>query len=591
MPTSPILNAPPMDNSSARPTLITDPTLDLISGRLIQPFTSTAATYLRVVCTGLLTLLLALALTGIGRQAGAAVKVAFELKEGDKISDITKIVVKAESADGIDKVEFRVDDKLRYTGSSIPYTFEWDTLADKEGAHMLTATAFDSNGQTARASISVTVDNELNTGADALAQKALDAISTKDLMGARRYSRRALKADPGNVNGARALASVYYFNNDYDKAIATLDKAIGLDASPAGLQELASYRIRRALQPDNAASFFGEVQAVIDLRRKAADINIAAVTKQNAANTPAAHDAIGDALLAAGRFHEAVAEYIKSGLEDNTPVPSYNRYALALIADGRPIEAIAALKSLQITKKDDAQTRAVIALAHLRQQQFAEARKLVTPDLADHVVASLIVASYADNALGKRNLAAQEAADAIALAPNLGEAQYALAISTTKPDLMGVAIGKAITLSPFQSGPYIDYTSDQMLSKRQDRYEQALNVTDLVLKAEPKNVQARLIQALIHTQQRHFADAQPLLADLQKNYPESPDVLVTIGTFYSVQGNSVKSTPFFDVARKIDPLNFNYTAPPAPMELAYKLRRSHVRADFYLTPAALYPAN
>lgn len=531
-----------------------------------------------------------LALTGAG--ARAAVKITFEQKDGDKISDVTKIVVKAESGDGIDKVEFRIDDKLRYTGKSIPYIYEWDTLTDKEGAHMLTATAFDSSGQTARTSISLTIDNELSTGADALAQKAQDALAAKDIPTARRYSRRALKADPGNLSAARALAGIYVTGNDYDKAIDILDKASGLDANSAAMTELATYRIRRALMPANAAKFFGEALTVTELRRKAGDLALTDLMKQSAgANTPAAHNAIGDALLNAGRVHEAVLEYAKPGLGDDIPVATIDRYALALTLDDRPLEAEAIIKNVQLGKRADSATRAVLGLAYLRQQKFLEARNVVKQDLPDHVLAALIVASYADNALGNRKLATDEANDAVGLAPALGEAQYALAISTTKVDVAGEALNKALTLSPFQSGPYLEYTTDQLLSKRLDRFEQALNVTDMVLKFEPENVQAKIVQSLVYTQQKRYKDATPMLQDLQKKNPLAPDVFMTIGAFYQAQSNNVKATPFFDAARKSDPGRFNYTSPPTTMELMYKLKRFHYRADFYLTPSALFPMN
>ncbi len=535
---------------------------------------------------------LCIVLAFAGGRANAAVKVAFEQKDGGKVSDVAKIVVKPESAEGIDKVEFRVDDKLRYTGTSVPYEFSWDTLEDKEGTHTLTATAFDSSGQTARASVSLVVDNELNTGADTLAQKAQDALAMKDIDAAKRYSRRALKADPGNVNAARSLAAIYVRGGDYDRGIDTLDKSTSLNTSSSALSELAAYRMTRALQPDNATKFFAEAQAASDLRRKSGDLIVADVTKKNmGANTPAAHDAIGDALMTAGRFHDAVAEYSKSGQADDTPVTSINRYALALVQDNRPLEAQAAIKNLQIGKRDDAQSRAVLGLALLRLQLFTDARNVVRQDQPDHILASLVVASYADTVLNNTKAAVDEANDAIGLAPALGEAQYALAIASRSPEIRDAALNKALALSPFQTGPLLDYANEQLLTRRQDRYEQALNLTDMALKSDPDNVTAKLTQALVYEQQKRNTEALPLLSDLQKKYPQAPDVITAIGVYYVGQGNNAKATPYFDAARKADPIHFNTTDPPKPLELAQRLRRSHTRADFYLTVAALYPAS
>src|SRR5579863_2314363 len=80
--------------------------------------------------------------------ARAEFKLSVDLKDGDKIHDISKIVAHADSSDGIDKVEFYVDDQLKSTAQGVPYTLTWDTIPDTEGKHTLAITAYDSNGQT-----------------------------------------------------------------------------------------------------------------------------------------------------------------------------------------------------------------------------------------------------------------------------------------------------------------------------------------------------------------------------------------------------------------------------------------------------------
>src|SRR5260221_515213 len=93
--------------------------------------------------------------------AGAAPRanptVKFELEDGAKVSDTVTIAAKATSPDdaGIEKVEFYVDNQLKYTDSSTPYELTWDTLAETEGAHALKAVAFDAKGNTATAKVSL----------------------------------------------------------------------------------------------------------------------------------------------------------------------------------------------------------------------------------------------------------------------------------------------------------------------------------------------------------------------------------------------------------------------------------------------------
>ena len=64
-----------------------------------------------------------------------------------------------------------LDDELRLTDTSTPYAYDWDTIADKEGKHTVTITAFDSNGSTKRFTLNLEVDNELSLGAEVLAAK------------------------------------------------------------------------------------------------------------------------------------------------------------------------------------------------------------------------------------------------------------------------------------------------------------------------------------------------------------------------------------------------------------------------------------
>ena len=100
-----------------------------------------------------------------------------------------------------------------------------------------------------------------------------------------------------------------------------------------------------------------------------------------------------------------------------------------------------------------------------------------------------------------------------------------------------------------------------------------------------------MIQALVYTQQKRYTEALPILSALQKDNPQSPDVITAIGVYYSSQSSNAKAEPYYAAARALDPARFNPASPPTPLELMRLLRRSHFRADFYLTPAALYPAS
>jgi predicted Zn-dependent protease len=538
----------------------------------------------------LATLLLVIGLlASLGRGARADIKITFDLKDGDKISDVALLVAHVASADGIDKVEFRVDDQLRFTSMSTPYQYKWDTIADTEGKHTVTVTAYDSNNLTKRGTISLEVDNELGMGADALAQKAQDALAVKDMETARKYSRRALKAEPTNLNAARVLAALQAASGEYGRAGDTLEKAKGLDTNSDAMLELASYRMRFALEPENAAKFLPAVQSANEMRRKAADIGVEQARKQNTGDTAAAHEAIGDALFTAGRYKEAADEYAKSAGGDSPPLTSVTRLGLAYVETHEFRKATDLLEPFHLGKKDDPALRAVLALALLASYKAEEARKVVATDLADHVPASLIVAAYADSWLDKHKDAVAEAVDAASLLPNAGDAQYALSIATLKPIESEQALIKGLSLSPFQPGPYLDYAARIALTKRQDRVDTALDITDLVMKMDPDNITGRLTQALVYLYSKRVADAKPILETLYKENPNSPDVAMGLSTYCNVLGNASLTGIYMDKARMLDPLHFSLPQPTTPLEcLLLVVRKVHYRPDWFLTPGTLY---
>lgn len=535
-----------------------------------------------------------------GRAAHADINIKLDLKEGDKISDVTKIVAQVNSADGIDKVEFKVDEKEPFVDTSVPYEYEWDTIKDTEGAHTLAITAYDTNQKTKRLTISLTIDNELGTGAVALAQKGRDALATKDYATALKYSRRSLKAEPDNVAGSRILAAVYGARGDWPKAIASLEKADKLDQNGDAMLELASYRMRRALLPENAANFFGELQEINDLRRKAGVLSVKDAIKRNTPDTgkptPQNYAAIGDTMINAGQFHEAALEYSKAALTDEAPVSLVNRLALALVLDDRSQEALNLIKPLTIAKKDDAATHAVYGLALLRLRRFAEARTTVRADLTEQLPATLVVASYADAILGNNREAIAEGKDAVTLAPGAGEAHYAYSIGLQAArDNKSVldsetSLSRALSLTPFHTGPYLDYATRILLQKRQDRFDQALNLTDFVLKYDPENVNAKIMQAMIYLQTKRIAEAEPVLNNLRNKAGQSPDVLMALAVYWNIKGNGSNVTQYMNAASKADQERFGQATTPTPLEYLVSLnRRYHYRVDPYLTIASLYP--
>ncbi len=515
-----------------------------------------------------------------------------DLKDGDKISDVAAVIVRADSGEGIDKVEFAVDDQLRFSSGSTPYTFKWDTIADTEGSHNLAVTATDANGAKKTVKMTLTVDNQLSLGAAALAQRAREALLARDMDTANKFSRRALKADPENVEAARAMAAIQAERLSWDRAIATLQKNKNLSGSVPAMLELAGYHMHRAVLPENTANLVSDIESAAQLRRKAADSAVEAIKAKNLpADQAQSHEMLGDAYLNAARYAEAIQEYSKSA--STGALTSVNRLALAYVLNEQAQEAIVLLRQSFKDKTGDAATRAVQGLALLRLRRFAEAKEAVRSDLGGNSPASLVVAAYADAVLGKSAAALQEAKDAVAARPMAGEAHYALSMSLPRLIDSEAEIVRALALSPFQSGPMIDFAARYALAADHPApYETALKLLQAVLKTEPNNRNAQLAQVLLLFQMNRIAEAEPLLAELNKRDPQAADVQIAAAMYFDIKGNPTAVEERMKLARKLEPDFFDTELGVVPKPRAFLLtavRRVHYRGGFYLSPETLYP--
>ncbi len=520
-------------------------------------------------------------------SARAEIQILLEKKDGDKISDITALVVKALSNDGIDKVEFRIDEQLKNTDTSTPYTYDWDTIADTEGEHSLSITAYDANGVSKRTILKLVIDNEIAGGVAGVLEKAKSALKEKDYENTVRFCRRVLKGDPKNLEGARTLAGAYALKRDWNRAVATLEKVPDVEESLAGIRDIAYYRIQKALMPENAVNFYSELVKVDETRRKIGTLSVKEAI-QKAGNDSIA---VGDALYHAGRFTEAVAEYQKVGSKVDAPNAAVTRLALAYIATEQADQGMRLIRPFVRAKKDDAPMRAVYALALLNTRFPEEARKEIEKDIADQVPAALIVGAYASAVLGKRRDATGLAQDAVSLLPNASEAHYALCLATTDLRLGEAEMLQTLAMNAFHPGPMLNYASRITTSKRTDRFELSLNLTDFVLKSYPESFQAKQLQALLYLQTRKVGDAEPILRKLISQDGKSPEFLMTVAVYYEAKGDSAQAARALEIVRKADPKNFeNVVTAPTPIKhIDYINRLWLMRAGFYLNPSTLFP--
>ncbi|MFH1957900.1 MAG: Ig-like domain-containing protein [bacterium] len=79
--------------------------------------------------------------------------------DGATVSGTVSVTASASDDNGISKVEFYIDDTLKATDTSSPYSYSWDTTAESESSHIAKVTAYDTANQTASSQYTVTVDN------------------------------------------------------------------------------------------------------------------------------------------------------------------------------------------------------------------------------------------------------------------------------------------------------------------------------------------------------------------------------------------------------------------------------------------------
>jgi len=78
---------------------------------------------------------------------------------GEIVSSTVAVSTEVRAQNGVDKVEFYVDDQLKYTDYDASYEWNWDTTQYTETEHKITANAHDEFGLNISTSITVFVDN------------------------------------------------------------------------------------------------------------------------------------------------------------------------------------------------------------------------------------------------------------------------------------------------------------------------------------------------------------------------------------------------------------------------------------------------
>ncbi len=524
-----------------------------------------------VVCAVLSAILL-----GTPAASFAAMKVSFDLKSGSHVADVANIVAQVTGSTDVDQVQFYVDDKLVATVTGVPYQFGWDTIKTTEGTHELKAVATDDSGNTASAAVSLVVDNDLSLGGVALAQKAADALQQGDLDGARRWARRAVKADNHQLEALMVLANLDARGHNFTKAVARLKGNPGLDKNPDALTALATYQMHVALDPANVQQLVAMVKSAAQMTQQAADLRIAADQPNTAA--------IGDEYLNSGRPAQAIQAYKNVSASDLPPLDLAVKLALAEVLSHQYVPARTLMDNERNHKQDSSALRAVYGLCLLRQHHVSQAGAMVAADAAKGIPASMVIASYAALQEGHVQEANDMASAAAAAVPEAGDTNFALAMGATLGIIREQSLTKAIVGDPLQPGPYLIYASQLALLAGQQQPGVAQGIATFCRSLDPGALSPRLLEGLLAVDQKNLEQGKALLNATSLSFPAMPDLYYAMSAYCSAAQLGGPSTQFLDKAAKLDRTDFGMDLPPNPAEaIRYLFLTRHYRPGFFLS--------
>jgi len=309
--------------------------------------------------------------------------------DGEVINGDRTFKVTVKSEDLVTQVELYVGDELRESDSSTPYEFKIDSLAEPEGELVLTFSVQTSEGDSAKKTIKVKIDNDLGKGPEFHVQKALDLITSMKWDEAIRSCRVALKSKEAYNPARYALARAYFGKGVMDSAQKYAEDAIAADPNYTEARELLSViNLRRAFttynrgadRKETLATIASAMKQAIENRAKLVDASIAKLGTPNESNL----NRISDYYIVSGQYSAAIrtlTPYFRQGVA--SPAIA-NRLAYAQIRAGRLSDAESTFSAYLRNKNVDAYGYALIAVnKHLLGQEDASDQMIKEALLTD----------------------------------------------------------------------------------------------------------------------------------------------------------------------------------------------------------------
>ncbi len=262
--------------------------------------------------------------------ASAQPQIRVNLEDGAIVRGTVKVIATVQSEDLVQRVEFAIDGILREVDESTPYEFEWDTIADAEGEHVLKITALLEGGKSVVEQRRVTINNEVDKGAEYHYQQARELFAEGKIAQAVDHARIALKAESAH-QPARILLTQAYLQvgrlEDAEEESADLVRLFPDSVEAQSLRVITTLRMARRARNEREL-----ITKAIEARHQ---VNALRLQSLRESNEPAAIAQRALLQIREGKASEAIAPLLELNQREDRNPRYLNLLAYAYLNAGR----------------------------------------------------------------------------------------------------------------------------------------------------------------------------------------------------------------------------------------------------------------
>ena len=453
----------------------------------------------------------------LGFTKAGPITINVDTQDGATISGTKTFSVTVQSDSTVREVEFYVNNDLKSSGTSTPYTFDLDTIGMPDGPLSVSFIAYTTEGGKEKKTLNLTIDNGMAKGAAFHVAAANDFLTRSKWADAIREARIALTVDK-NDNGARlAMARAFFGQGVLDKA----QKFAGdvLDSQPsnkAALSIMSAINLKQAFETfdTNKGNSADTLNLIKDALKGAVDSRAKVLSDEMdsfGAVTPANVKDYAALTCRAGRFSLAIGALQPLVQADPSQLDLSERLAYAQMRYGRYQDALDTLAKTTRTTPLDAYGLALQAELYAQtgqDDQYEDAMKSAL--LSDNEDLGVRTArAYVALLQNKTGVLAQDLSDLARDQGQRTEVNYllsALSFRVQRYDDARNYFENAVLAEPLNDDMYVEY-ANQDISVAQygkldsdgtkHQYASAGVLFDTALEARPDSPEALTGKALL----------------------------------------------------------------------------------------------